>query len=256
MNKNIFRKAILSVSFLSLTHCASLGGKYDKEKVEKIRAVAIVGFTYDAPLETSDHIMGTLMGKEKTMGGGAIMGSKTDRIEGETPTSLKVYNELVDSLKKTGWKVKSPEEVLASASVKEYYGRRVKHGMLPLEQGVGRYERKGIPQSHHVASAIGKGDFAKLARDLNVDAIVAVYVISRGTQTVPMFTKINHSASVMIQIFDPVSDDLIMLSSSNGKEVGGSTKTKIGKDFLADVEKGALASVGQFGDDFSKRLKN
>lgn len=256
MKNNIFGKIVLFCSFLSLTNCASLGGKYDKEKVGKIRSIAIVGFTYDAPLETSGHIMSALMGNEKKFGSGGPLDSKMDRTEGESATAKKVYDEVVANLSKAGWKVKSAEEVQASPAVKAFYAKSVKIGMLPLQSGDGRYERAGIPQYHHVASLAGKGEFAKMAKDLRVDGVAVVYVASKGSQTIPMVSKISHFATTSIQIFDPISDDLIMLSSSNGKEIGGNTKTKIGKDFLADVEKGALASIDQFGQDFRNRLKN
>lgn len=243
-------------SFLFITQCASLGGRYDKEKVEKVRKIAIVGFSYDAPLETSDHLMSALSGKEHSAGPGLMAGQKAEHAEDETPESKAVYDHLALSLKKVGWRVKSAAEVKAAPSVKAYFNKAVKMGFLPLQQGHGRFEREGIPQYAHVAGLAGKQEFKKMAQDLGVDAVAVAYVQAKGSQSIPLVTKINHSAAVTIQVFDPTADELILLFSSNGKEIEGTTKTKIGQEFTAGVKKGSLASIDQFAEDLSARLKN
>lgn len=241
---------------LFITQCASLGGTYEKEKIQKIRKIAIVGFSYDMPLETGDHMMSALMGKEKSVGPGMMAGQKMETASNETPASRQVYDQLVANLKKTGWQVRNAEDVKNSPSVKAFYNKNVKIGYLPLAQGDGRFERDGIPQYVHVASLKGKNEFAKMAKDLGVDAVAVVYVQAKGSQTIPFVTTLKHSASFIFQIFDPNTDSLAMLYTNDGKEVEGLTKTKLGKDFETSVQKGTLASVDKFGDDLKKRLKD
>jgi hypothetical protein len=252
MFKNIF---ILS-SALLVVQCASLGGTFEKEKVLKVKSVAIVGFTYDAPLETAKHLGSMLMGNEKSSGPDLMQNTKNEFAQKETETTRKVFDAISTSLKKNGWSVRSASDTQSSAPVKEFYNKSIKVGFHPLAKGNGRYEKEGLPQYAHVSSLIDKKEFQKFAKALNVDAIVAVSVQSEATQSIPFVTKINHRADIMLRVFDPTSDQLIMLFNSSGKEVGGHTKTKMGKDFEADIEAGALASVEQFAIDLREKLKN
>lgn len=248
--------SVVLVSFLFITQCVSLGGTYEKEKVQKIKKIAVVGFSYDAPLETSSHMMSALSGKEKSAGPGLMAGQKNTYSEKETAASKEAYDHLVRNLKKTGWQVKSASDVKNSPSVKAFYSKSVKFGLLPLSQGEARYERDGVPEYVHVASLAGKQQFAKMAKELGVDAVAVAYVRATSSQTVPLISTIHHAATVTFQIFDPAADDLIMLFTSNGKEVEGQTKTKMGKEFEASVQKGALASIDQFAVDLKARIQN
>lgn len=250
------KKIILFTMALFTTHCATLGGTYEKEKVQKIKKIAVVGFSFDAPLETSDNLMSKLMGNEKDSGPGLMGSFKDEHAQKESANSKAAYEHVVSSLKKVGWQIKSDSDVRSSSVVSTFYKKPIKIGMFPLEKGSGRFEKEGIPQYAHVGSLIGKGELAKMAKDLGVDAVAAVYVKSQGSSSIPFVTNINHSASITIQIFDPVSDSVIMLFSSNGKEIKGTTKTKMGKDFEADIQKGALASIDQFVLDIKERLKD
>jgi hypothetical protein len=250
------KKIILLSLALFITQCATLGGTYEKEKVQKIKKIAVVGFTFDAPLETSDHLMSKLMGNEKDSGPGLMGSFKDEHAQKETANSKAVYENLVAGLKKVGWQIKSASEVRSSNAVANFYNKPIKIGMYPLEKGSGRYEKEGIPQYAHLSSMIGKGEFSKMAKDLGVDAIAAVHVKSQGSSSIPFVTNINHEASITMQIFDSNSDSLIMLFTSNGKKVKGSTKTKMGKEFEEDIQKGALASIDQFILDLKDRLKD
>lgn len=252
MRKSIF----LLGAFLFIAQCATLGGTYEKEKVAKIKKIAIIGFSYDAPLETSGHMLSALKGQEHSAGPGMMAGSKMERVDKETPASKEVYDRLATNLKKTGWTVKAASDVKNSPSLKAFYNKNIKIGMLPLDQGDGRYERDGIPQYHHVASLAGDKEFAKIAKELGVDAVAVAYVRATGSQTIPFVSTISHKATVTMQIFDPAADEIIMNFSSNGKEVEGTTKTKIGKDFEAGVQKGTMASIDQFAVDLQERMKN
>jgi hypothetical protein len=254
MNKRNFQIGLLTLLAPLLLHCASLG-TFEKAKVEKIKRIAIVGFTYDAPLETSDHIGSALMGKEQSAGPGLMKGMKNEFTSGETPISKAAYDHLATVLKQEGWQVRSAADVQASPTLSAFYNKSVKVGYLPLQQGEARYEREKIPQFPHAASLAGKGEFAKIAQELKVDALAIVYVHAKGSASIPFVSKISHSADVMMNIFDPTEDKMIMNFSSGGKEVDGTTRTKIGKDFLADMQKGTLASIDQFGVDLKKRLQ-
>lgn len=260
MSTQILNKIFLSRIFLisalwTITNCGSLqiGGKFDKEKVSKVRSIAIVGFSADAPLDTGAHLASALLGKEESPSG--TMQTKMGNGEGESSYSIEVYDDVVKSLRKVGWNVKTATEVQSSPSIKSFNSRSVKVGYLPQSTGTGRFERYGIPQFAHAAALAGKGELTKFARDLGVNAVAVVYVQAKASQSIPLVTKINHSSSVMIQIYDPTTEEMIMNFASNGEEVQGTTKTKIGKDFLADVEKGTVASIGKFQTDLGKRLK-
>jgi hypothetical protein len=240
---------------LFLARCASMSGTYEKEKVQQINKIAVIGFSYDAPLETSDHLLSALSGDEHSMGPGMMGGQKMEKTLPETTYSKEVYDQFVTSLKSAGWQVKSASEVRKSPSLKAFYDKAVKIGYLPLTKGDGRYEREGIPQFVHAAGLAGKQQFTQMAQELGVDAVAVVYVHAKGSQTIPMISKIHHSASVMLQIFDPTTDSQIMNFSSDGPEVEGQTKTKIGKEFTDDVQKGTLAGLDKFSQDLNKKLK-
>jgi hypothetical protein len=241
--------------FIFITGCASLGGTYDKEKVQKVKKIALIGFSYDAPLETGDHMVSALMGNEQSSGPGMMAGQKWEKILPETPYSKEVYDQLVAGLKKDGWQVKPADVVRNSPSLKAFYNKSVKVGYLPLEKGDGRFERTGIPQYIHAASLAGKQEFAKIAKELGVDAVASAYVHAKGSQSIPLISTIHHSSTTMFQIYDPVTDTLIMNFVSNGPDVEGKTKTKIGKDFEEAQHKGTLAGVDKFSDDLGKKLK-
>jgi hypothetical protein len=255
MKTQIFSKIFLVSILWSITQCGSLqiGGKYDKEKVARVKSIAVVGFTADAPLDTGSHMASALLGKEETAPG--TMHTKMGNGEGESGYSIVVYDDVVKSLQKVGWKVKNATEVQSAPSIKAFNARSVKMGYLPQATGTGRFERFGIPQYAHAAALAGKGELTKFAKDLGVNAVAVVYVQAKGSQSIPLVTKINHSASVMIQIYDPTTEEMIMNFASNGEEIQGTTKTKIGKDFLDDVQKGTVASIAKFQTDLSKRLK-
>jgi hypothetical protein len=240
---------------LFITQCASLGGTYDKEKVGKIKKVAIVGFSYDAPLDTGDHMLSALSGKEDDVGPGLMGAGKMETAQKETPASKEVYDRLAASLKTVGWAAKPAADVKKAPSVKAFYNKAVKVGFFPLAKGESRYERDGLPQFIHVSSLAGKQEFAKMAKELGVDAIVVAYVHAKASTSIPMVTKLNHNADTMIQVFDPTTDAMIMNFSSRGEDIEGTTKTKIGKDFLAGVQKGTLAAVDKFGTDLQAKLK-
>lgn len=182
---------LLSTVILFISGCASLGGTYEKEKVQKIKKIAVIGFSYDAPLETSDHVLSALSGNEKSSGPGMMEGQKWEKILPETSYSKEVYDQLTAELKKSGWKVSSAADVKKSPSVTAYYNKSVKVGYLPLEKGDGRYERSGIPQYVNAASLAGKQEFAKIAKELGVDAVAIAYVHAKGSQSIPMLSTIH-----------------------------------------------------------------
>ena len=250
------KKALLLLTVpLFLARCASLGGTYEKEKVQQIKKIAVIGFSYDAPLETSEHLLSALSGDENSMGPGMMGGQKMEKTLPETPYSKEVYDQFVASLKRAGWQAKSASEVRKSPSLKVFYDKPVKIGYLPLTKGDGRYEREGIPQFVHAAGVAGKQQFTQMAKELGVDTVAVVYVHAKGSQTIPMMSTIHHSASVTLQIFDPATDSQIMNFSSDGPEVAGQTKSKIGKEFTDGVQKGTLAGLDKFSQDLHKKLQ-
>jgi hypothetical protein len=105
----VMKTLVVLFMFIFITGCASLGGTYDKEKVQKVKKIALIGFSYDAPLETGDHMVSALMGNEQSSGPGMMAGQKWEKILPETPYSKEVYDQLVAGLKKDGRQEKRRE---------------------------------------------------------------------------------------------------------------------------------------------------
>jgi hypothetical protein len=227
-------KYVLGFLVLTLAGCGTMGGKFDKAAVGQVKSVAIVGYTMDYKMDMGDTLKSAVLGGEKTDG----MAGKTDTRSEETAISKASYEQMAKALEQLHWKVKDAEQTAASQSLKAFNARSVKTGFLPLQQRHARQERAGIPMYHHIAALAAKdpAQMKAIAKELGVDALAFVYVTTEfgtGFSVGPIGVgTYKYSSNIILDIYDPRSDQLIGKVTVNGE---GVKEDKTPKAFGGDV---------------------
>ncbi len=241
-----------------LTACGSMGGKFDKAAVEKVKSVAIVGYTMDYSMDLGDSLKSAVLGKEKTMG----MGGKMDASSVESPVSKAGYDQVVKALKGASWKVIGADEAAASSTLKAFNGRSVKTGFLPLQSRHERQERTGIPHYHHIGALAAKdpAQMKAIARELGVDAVAFVYVdtnVGNSFSLGPIgLGTYEYSSSMIVDIWDPRSDQIIAKLAINGDGVkeDKTPKTFEGNVTMANTFTGVQAAARKLTSTLKEKM--
>lgn len=203
---------------LFLTGCAST--QIDQAGLEKVKKVAIVGFTLDYSLSQADRFKSALMGREKKMGlskvGGRIV---------EKAISNKAYQQLAKDLNKTRWKVAPYSRVVNAPTVKAFYNKKVKVGFLPLKSGYERYKANGVPQYHFIQALKKSGKLKQMASEIGVDALVFVYVSAGWSKAFSLgpigFGSTKYRSNILLDVYSPFKNKNLLKKVLNGKKVVG-----------------------------------
>lgn len=227
-------KLVLGILVLALTGCGSMGGKFDKEKVQTVKSIAIVGYTLDYKMGAGDTLKSAVLGGEKTDG----MAGKMNQRSEETALSKATFDQVAKALGGMHWRVLDADRTASSSTLKEFNARSVKIGFLPLQQRHARQERNGIPMYHHVASLAAKEpeQMKAIAKELGVDALAIVYVnteFGTGFSVGPFGVgTYEYKSNIILDIYDSRSSELIGKVIVDGE---GVKEDKTPKAFGGDV---------------------
>jgi len=221
------RLLYISLLTLSLFGCAS---SYDKVEVEKVRTVAVVGFTYDYNLPMGKALLGGLMGKERKLGGpGSLMGKTQNKLV-QKPVSQKSYQYLTKALRKTGWRVLKQSDLKRSPTLAAIYRKKIKVGTLPLESNHERYRANGVEQFHYTHYLKKNGAAQKIAKELGVDALVFTYFNTDLKLALLGMGKTKYKSKITMELYSPKVGKKIMFESITGDAI---TKTDSAKALAA-----------------------
>ncbi len=220
---------------LIASSCAGLVDKTDKEALQKVRSVAIVGFTFDQQEANSGKTLTDNLLGANDMG---PMGKINVDV---TESKIANYAYELAALtfqSKLGFKVLPQAKTAANAEVAKFYAAKdatFQTGVDPLMKQTYRYEAKGIPQAYYVHFA-SKEKLNALAKSLGVDAIVLVRSKTRIAQSSVMGIGVGSISSVndvSALVYDPRTSDFIVVANVSGDPISTKAARFMG---FADAE--------------------
>ena len=223
------RNFLFTLSVLSLfVGCAST--QVNKEEAQKIKKVAIIGFTMDYKMGIKENFVSALKGQENTMGGN-VQTKSTAKIFDRKLAKL-TYINLTKELENVGWKVVSYKDTLKSPTLNTYYKKKVKVGYLPLNSGFERIEAKGIPQYHNIQSLKKTPKLQQIAKELGVDTLLFTYANSGySCMSVPIKGCVNtpkYFTNIIVQAYNPNTRKTIFNFSEKGPKIKAAEDLKYG----------------------------
>ena len=231
--------------------CASLVDKTDKEALQNVKSMAIVGFTFDQQEANSEKtVTDNILGNNDV----GMMGKLHIDLK-ESKVSNYAYELATKTLQsKLGFKVLAQAKTAANPEVAKLFARKdatFQSGVDPLKRQSYRYEAKGIPQAYYVPTG-DKETLNTLAKSLGVDAIVVVRSNIRLAQSSVMgigVGSISSTNDVSALVYDPRRQDFIVIANVSGDEV--STKSSAFMGF-ADPEEMNVQAVESYNSAMTK----
>ena len=227
---------IITVFALALTTgCSSMVVK--NPEIQKVKRVAVVGFTLDYSLPLAGRFKSVLMGNESKIGMSKAGAHATTK-----PIAHKAYSTFVQDLKASGWRVLSKDKTLSSPTLNAFYNKKIKKGYLPLQSFKERYKVEGMPQYHYIQALKKTPKLQKIAKELGVDALVFVYFntsINSFLSLGPIkIGPVHYRSQMMVDVYDPFIKKNVLKGGFTGK------KTYLDKSQV--YRKGSKTQYGTF----------
>ena len=155
-----------------------------------------------------------------------------------------------------GWTVASYKKAVSSRTLSNYYKKPVKTGFLPLQSRNERLEKKGVPQYHNAYSLKGTGKYAKIAKELGVDALIFVYVDTQMSNSIGMgLGTYKFKAKIKLDVINPRTEEKILSLTVDGDGIEEKKQARWFKDDLHQDNSfaGVQAAVGMLTDKMKEK---